>query len=63
MSNKNGMTILEEVRNGNCRDDCAERWLLPAKNTLQLNGREPNEFAAAIRNLLEKCRENIEISY
>ena len=56
------MTILEEVRNGNCTDDCAERWLLPAKNTLQLNGREPNEFAAAIRNLLEKCRANIEIS-
>ena len=24
--NKN-MTILEEVRNGKCSDDCAERWL------------------------------------
>ena len=57
------MSILEEVRNGNCADDCAERWLLQAKNTLQLNGRETNKFAAAIRNLLEKCQGNIEISY
>ena len=55
--NKNRMTILEEVYNGSCKDDCAERWLLQAKNTLQLNGHEPNEFAAVIRNLLEKCQE------
>ena len=61
--NKNRMTILEEVYNGSCTDDCAERWLLQAKNTLQLNGRETNKFAAAIRNLLEKCQGNIEISY
>ena len=54
--NKNRMTILEEVRNGSCTDDCAERWLLHAKNTLQLNGLDPNEFAAAIRNLIEKGR-------
>ena len=54
--NKNHMTILEEVCNGSCTDDCAERWLLQAKNTLQLNGLDPNEFAAAIRNLLEKGR-------
>ena len=54
--NKNRMTILEEVRNGSCTDYCAERWHLQAKNILQLNGLDPNEFAAAIRNLLEKGR-------
>ena len=54
--NKSRMTILEEVRNGSCTDDCAERCLLQAKNTLQLSGFDPNEFAAAIGNLLEKGR-------
>ena len=54
--NKNRMTILEEVYNGSCTDDCAERWLLQAKNTLQLNGLDPKEFAATIRNLIEKGR-------
>ena len=53
---KNHITILEEVRNGKCSDDCTEKWLLQTKNTLQLNGLDPNEFAAAIRNLLEKGR-------
>ena len=54
--NKNRMTILEEVRNGSCTDDCAERWLLQAKSTLKLNGLDPNEFAPATRNLIEKGR-------
>ena len=51
---KNRMTILEEATNGSCTDDCAKGWLLQAKNTLQLNGLDPNQFAAAIRNFLEK---------
>ena len=55
--NKDRMTILEEIRNGSSTDDCAERWLLQTKNTLQLNGLDPNEFAAAIRNLIEKGRD------
>ena len=54
--NKNCMTILEEVRNGSCSDDCAERWLLQAQNTLQLNGLDLNKFTAAIRNRIEKGR-------
>ena len=47
---------LKEVCNGSCTNDCVEWWLLPAKNTLQLNGLDPNEYAAAIWNLLEKGR-------
>ena len=54
--NKNRMTILKEVRNGSCTDDCAERWLLQAKSSLQLNGLDLNEFAPATRNLIEKDR-------
>ena len=52
--NKNCMTFLEEVWTGSCTDDCAEKWLFQTRNTLQLNGLDPNESAAAIRNLLEK---------
>ena len=51
------MTIVEEVCNGACTGDCAERWYLQTKSTLQLNGLDPNEFAAAIRNLTEKGRD------
>ena len=48
------MTILQEVRNWSSTDNGAERWLLQDQNTLQLNGLDPNEFAAAIRNFIKK---------
>ena len=53
-ANKNRMELLEDAKNGNCREGCNGEWITCARQILYQNGIAENYFSESVKVLLQK---------